>query len=403
MQIGDQLELDITDVAFGGAGVARHVGQVVFIPLVLTGERVEAVITGITARFARGECRRVLVPSSSRVTPPCPHFGVCGGCRYQHADYPLQLQMKRKQVADILQRIGGFAAPPVEAMTASPIAYGYRNKLTLHGPGRPGFQRSGGGSLLPINRCALACEAINRKLNELATTRLKIGEDLIVRGNAAGKVFSYRESTRRPISAARSCASEQAAAMIIEESLAGFSFRVPAQSFFQVNHGVHELLLTRVSRLFEECACPNLVDAYCGVGAFALALAGQAKRVIGIESDPAALTWAIENAARMGVIHGRFRHGRVERLLQPALRESAAEPTCVILDPPRAGCDERVIRVLMRERPRQILYLSCVPPILARDLKKLRSGGYELKRVIPCDMFPQTAHCEVIAELIFPK
>lgn len=397
MRIGDQLELDITDVAFGGDGVARHAGQVVFVPLVLTGERVAAVITGNTARFARAECRQVLAPSSARVTPPCPRFGICGGCRYQQADYPFQLQLKRKQVFDILQRIGGFAEPPVELMTASPLAYGYRNKLTLHGPGRPGFQRAGGGSLLPIDRCALAYQTVNRKLEELAAIRLASGEDLIIRGNAAGQVCTYRETARRSVSAA-----SEPAAQVIEESLAGMSFQVPVRSFFQVNPGVHELMLARVARMFEECACSNLVDAYCGVGVFALALAGRAKRVIGIESDPAAVAWATRNAARLGVTQGEFRPGGVETLLPAALRASAAEPTCVILDPPRAGCADRVIRVLLQERPRQILYLSCVPPILARDLKRFRAGGYELTRVIPFDMFPQTAHVEVLAELIFP-
>ncbi len=409
MQIGDLLELNITDVAFGGDGVARLAqpasgpageaptgGRVVFVPLVLPGERVEGVITGITARFARAECRRVLVPSPARVSPTCPHFGVCGGCRYQHAAQPLQLQMKRKQVVDILQRIGGFEAPPVESMTSAPLSYGYRNKLTLHGPGRPGFHRLDGGSLLPIESCPLACEAINRKLGGLKEMRLKAGDDLTIRSTTAGVVFTYRSRARRR-------SREMPGMDIITETWDGLSCRVPVRSFFQVNHVVHELLLARVARLLGEESTSILVDAYCGAGVFALSLAGQAQSVIGLESDPAAVACAVDNAAALRLTNTIFRRGHVENLLGQALCKSVADRICVILDPPRAGCDVKVIRVLARERPHRIFYLSCVPPVLARDLKILCAGGYELRRIIPFDMFPQTAHVEVLAELSLPR
>jgi 23S rRNA (uracil1939-C5)-methyltransferase len=396
MKIGDMMELEIADVAFGGDGVARHPERVVFVPLVLTGERVEAKLTGITARFARADCRQVLVPSPSRVTPPCPYFGDCGGCRYQHADYPFQLQMKRKQVADILQRIGGIAAPPVESTIPSPVAYGYRNKLTLHGPGRPSFQRSSGGDLLPIESCALAGAAINRKLSELAESELEYDEDLIIRCDADGEVFISRDGAAQT----NGTVPASSGPAIIRETLGGLNFQVPVRSFFQVNPGVHELLLAGVVRTFAEGACVNLVDAYCGVGVFALGLAGGAKNIIGIEYDPAAVSCAVENAKQLGCVQVRFRQGQVETALRPALRECSSAPTCVILDPPRAGCADRIIRLLLEERPRQVLYLSCAPPVLARDLKRLLAGGYELRRVAPFDMFPQTAHVEVLAELV---
>jgi 23S rRNA (uracil1939-C5)-methyltransferase len=369
--------------------------RVVFVPRVLTGERVEAVVTRVTSRFARAECRRILAPSPARVAPACPHYGACGGCCYQQAAYPLQLQLKQKQVADILQRIGGLTAP-VEPVAASPLAYGYRNKLTLHGPGQPAMQRAAGGGLLPVAHCALAGDGINRRLAEVTELRLKPGEDLVIRGNAAGEVFTYRESSRRQ-------SSERAAPAIIEETLAGKKFQVPLRSFFQVNHAVHELLLARLARFGEEEPDLNLVDAYCGAGIFALALAGHAKRVFGIEADPAAAACAAGNAAALGITNARFQRGRVEDRLRPALRESGAERTCAILDPPRAGCDARVLDVLQRERPRRILYLACVPPVLARDLKALCAGGYEVRRIVPFDMFPQTAHVEVLAELSFSR
>ncbi len=409
MQIGDVVELNITDVAFGGDGVARLVqpasasdgeaptgGRVVFVPLVLPGERVAGVITGMTARFARAECRRVLVSSPARVSPTCPHFGVCGGCRYQHASLTLQVQMKHKQVVDILERIGGFKAPPVEPMMSAPPAYGYRNKITLHGPGRPGFHRLGGGDLLPIESCPLACDAINRKLGELTEIRLKAGENLTMRRAASDAVFTYHtRSSHR--------SREKPVTETVMEVWAGLSCRVPVRSFFQVNHAVLELLLARVALLFEEQPTPSLVDAYCGVGVFALSLAGRAQSVIGLESDPAAVACAVQNAAAQGLTHAIFRRGHVENLLGRALRESIADRVCVILDPPRAGCDLKVIRLLAQERPRRIFYLSCVPPVMARDLKILCAGGYELRRVIPFDMFPQTAHVEVLADLSLPR
>lgn len=406
MQPGDQVELEIADVAFGGDGVARlgrsepgpdggagRGGQVVFVPFVLPGERVEAVVTAVTARFARAECRRVLAPSPQRVAPPCPHFGVCGGCRYQHAAWPLQLEMKRKQGVDVLARIGGLVSPPVEAVAFAPPEYGCRNKLTLHGPGRPGFHRLGGG-LLPIGHCPLACEAINGKLGELADIRLEAGEDLTIRCSSAGEVFSFRvcESGR---------SRQPPPTETLAETWGGLTCRIPLHSFAQVNHAVHGLVLERLGRLFAEGPASNLVDAYCGAGVFALSLAGQAERVIGIESDPAAVACAWENAAALGAGQAAFWRGRVEELLARALRETGAEQTAVILDPPRAGCDPLVLRTLARERPRRIFYLSCVPPILARDLKILCAGGYAVKRVLPFDMFPQTAHMEVLAELGF--
>jgi tRNA/tmRNA/rRNA uracil-C5-methylase (TrmA/RlmC/RlmD family) len=397
MTTAKSIELEITDLAYGGDGVGHTDGRACFVPFTLPGERVRAHLTQETKRYARADVVEVLTPSPERIQPPCPHFRACGGCRYQHLDYTAQIRWKQKQVAEILARIGGFRVPPLEPMIPSPRPYGYRNKITLHGPGQPAFLALSDRRPIPIARCPLATEPINAILREqlrrmLAEGDCLVGENLVIRSNQAGEARWFTEC------AGRRTASDGKPGTLNEKVL-NQSYDYPLNSFFQVNPEVLNRILTTAGMRFEAFGCSTLVDAYCGVGVFVLALTRRNKRGIGIEVDGNAIAAAKANAARQEAHHVTFMQGRAEARLERVLRDSPADQTCLILDPPRAGCSAPVLRAIIRHRPRHLLYLSCVPPILARDLKQLAQSGYRLVRVQPFDMFPQTAHIECLAEL----
>lgn len=380
LQPGQRIELDITDIAFGGDGIGRVDGFVVFVPFVVEGERVEAEIVAVKKRYALADLMRVVTPSPRRVEPVCPYYRQCAGCQYQHVEYAHQLELKRKQIRDIFQRIGGIAEPPIEPVVASPRQYGYRNKIVVHGPGSPGFWTVRGRSILPVEQCPISREEVSRKLKE----PLAVDKHLTIRCNFAGKVWTF---------------TGPAPDELIEEVVLGKTLRVPLGSFFQVNLGVIELALQHTRKIFAASGCKILVDAYCGIGLFALLLGDLAQHVYGIEEDTAAIQAANENAALLGIARYDFYAGKSERLLFYTLRQCRLEQTCLILDPPRSGCGKAVLKTLRQQKPRKLIYVSCAPPMLARDVKELLAAGYKLERVTPFDMFPQTAHCEAVAEL----
>lgn len=376
LQPGQRLELDITDIAFGGDGIGRAAGFVVFVPFVIAGERVEVEILDVKRRYATADLVRVITPSPQRVAPRCPYYARCAGCQYQHIEYAEQLALKQKQIRDIFQRIGGIKEPPIESVVASPRHYHYRNKIVVHGPGAPGFWTTRGRSILPVQSCPIAREEVSARL----AGPLAVDKHLTIRSNAAGQVWTFAEPPDE----------------IIEETILGQTLRVPVGSFFQVNREVIELALQHAQQIFAASGCTTLVDAYCGIGLFALFLGG---RIYGIEEDAKAIAVANQNAAALGLPRYDFYPGKTERLLFYTLRQCKLDETCLILDPPRSGCGKPVLKTLRELKPRQIIYISCAPPMLARDVKELLKHGYRLERVTPFDMFPQTAHCEAVAAL----
>jgi tRNA/tmRNA/rRNA uracil-C5-methylase (TrmA/RlmC/RlmD family) len=383
LQPGQRLELDITTVAFGGDGIGRVENFVVFVPFVLTGERVEVEIVEVKRRFATADLVRVITPSPHRVTPSCPYYANCAGCQYQHADYAHQLEMKRAQIRDVFQRIGKIKEPPIEPFVASPKPYHYRNKIVVHGPGKPGFWSLRGRSIIEINRCDIAREEINARL----TGPLAVNKHLTLRCDSAGKVQTFEEP-----------APEGAQ---IEETLLGKTLTVPLGSFFQINSGVIAAALEHARQVFAASGCRVLVDAYCGIGLFALYLGDLAGHVYGMELDYHAIEAANANAKQLGLKNYDFYPGSTDRLLFYTLRQCKLEETCLILDPPRSGCGKAVLKTLAKQHPRKLIYVSCAPPMLARDVKQLVAQGYRLEKVTPFDMFPQTQHCEAVAELTY--
>lgn len=369
--VGDHVLLEITDLAFGGEGVARLGEFVVFVPFALPGERVEAKLTEVRPRFARGMVSRRWTHSPERVAPRCPYFGECGGCQYQHLDYAAQLRWKRKQITDLFQRVGHFELPPVREVIPCPSPYGYRNRILVRSqwnkPARKlnlGFVRSDCGLVCDIEFCAIAEPALNEALRDW-------------RRNPPPK-GGLKTLLRIPPE----------------------DWVVPEHSFFQNNFFVLPALLDAVRSRLGDAATRHLVDAYCGVGFFSLSLASSVESFVGVELDAPAIRAARENQRRRGITHGEFVAGDTDALLPALLARNDPSRTAVLLDPPRVGCRPPTLNVLRDTVPAQILYVSCHPATLARDLKHLCADDrYRLADVQPVDLFPQTQHVECVADL----
>ena|ERR1051326_6166198 len=400
LQPGQRLELAITTVAFGGDGIGRVDNFVVFVPFVIEGERVEVEIVEVKRRYATADLVRVITPSARRADPRCPYYAKCAGCQYQHVEYAHQLELKRSQIRDVFERIGKIASPPIEPVVGSPREYHYRNKIVVHGPGKPGFWTVRGRSIIGIEQCPIAREEVNTKLAEISQQSLE-NVHVTIRANSEREVWQYTETRRQgtDLDETEATAEPPLTHRTITETILGKTLHVPLGSFFQVNREVIELALEHTRRVFASSGCRILVDAYCGVGLFSLMLADLAEHVYGIEEDTKAIQAANDNAQRLALTRYDFYPGKTERLLFYTLRQCRLDETCLILDPPRSGCAPVVLKTLREQKPRKIIYVSCAPPMLARDIKELLKSGYKLERITPFDMFPQTAHCEAVAEL----
>jgi 23S rRNA (uracil1939-C5)-methyltransferase len=343
------VDLRIEDVAFGGKGVAREQGKAVFVPYTIEGELVSAEIVREKKQFAEAELIEVKEMSPHRVTPECPYFGRCGGCAYQHVNYEHQLAIKWRQVRDALQRIGKLKDIPMRPIVPSPRQYAYRNRITVHAQdGVIGFFRRDSRRLLDIEHCPISREEVNRALGELRARPYVRDGHYTLRAGSEPRVF--------------------------------------AQTNDEVANALRDLVVDLVP--------PNqgvLIDAYCGAGFFAKALLGKFERVIGIDWDKFAIDAATENA----IAKETYVAGDVEE----ALRSSAfPSSSAVIVDPPATGLSANVRKAIIELAPATLIYISCNPPTLARDLRELQEK-FTIESVTPLDMFPQTAEIEVAVHL----
>jgi tRNA/tmRNA/rRNA uracil-C5-methylase (TrmA/RlmC/RlmD family) len=362
--------LTIDDIAFGGEGVGRVDDFVVFVPFVALGEVVEVEVTEVKKRFARARLRQVLQASPERVAPACRYFGECGGCQYQHLAYEEQLRVKHKQVSDLFRRVGGFEGATIDPVAPCPQPYGYRNRIMIRSQWDKfkqglnlGYIRADNRLVVDIEECKIAEPALNGQIQHVRRhPPPKGGLKVVLRVAAEG-------------------------------------WEVPRDSFFQTNYHLLPRLVEVIRERLRESGARFLVDVYCGVGFFGLELAGEVERFAGIEVDAAAIQAARRNQGGRGISNGDFMAGRAEDLLPQLLRRFEAGRTAVVLDPPRTGCPPELLGALAEARPAQILYVSCHPATLARDLNVLRASGvFELSRVTPLDMFPQTQHVECVAD-----
>jgi tRNA/tmRNA/rRNA uracil-C5-methylase (TrmA/RlmC/RlmD family) len=360
------VDLKIEDIAFGGKGVGREQGKAIFVPYTIEDELVSAQIVREKKQFAEAELVEVKESSPHRAKPECPYFSRCGGCAYQHIGYEHQLAIKWRQVRSILQRIGKLKDIPLRPIIPSPKQYEYRNRITVHvQDGLIGFFRRDSHRLIDIERCPISCDEVNRALTELRDRNPRDGH------------YTLRTSSSR---------------------------RVFSQTNDEIGDALRDLIVDLVP--------PNqdlLIDAYCGAGFFAKALLTKFERVLGIDWDRFAIAAARENATeketyiagdveeelqKVGAVHPN--RPRVDHVADRRLRSIA--PTTIIVDPPATGLAVNVRRSILDLAPAILIYVSCNPATLARDLKELQEK-FTIHSVTPLDMFPQTAEIEAVAHL----
>jgi 23S rRNA (uracil1939-C5)-methyltransferase len=359
------VDLKIEDIAFGGKGVGREQGKAIFVPYTIEGEIVSAEIVREKKQFAEAELIEVKERSPDRVEPQCPYFGRCGGCAYQHISYEHQLAIKWRQVRDALQRIGKLKDVPMRPIIPSPKQYAYRNRITVHAQdGVIGFFRRDSHQLIDIGHCPISTEEVNRALTELRAQPYVRDGHYTLRASDSARVFS--------------------------------------QTNDEVADALRELVVNLVPSNQE-----LLIDAYCGAGFFAKALLDKFERVIGIDWDRFAIAAAKENATEKET----YNAGDVEMEFASASRNDGfpvvefgagrvgRRPSLtLIVDPPATGLSADVRKAIVKLAPPTLIYVSCNPPTLARDLRDLQEK-FMIESVTPLDMFPQTAEIEVAAHL----
>jgi 23S rRNA (uracil1939-C5)-methyltransferase len=384
--------LKLGDMAFDGGVMAHDNGRTLFVENGIPGETVVAEIDRGRAGVFFGRAVDVLERSPHRVEAPCRYFGECGGCQWQHIDYLRQLELKRDLVVTQLERIGGFADPPVTTTIGAENPWGYRNhvRFTAKPRGEIGFVRRGTHKFLRVDECLIADSWINELLPRLQGKAGGLHQVAIRRGVRTGEVLIQPD-----ISAMAPDVSQGEG--YYHEELLGHRFRISGASFFQTNTPQAERLIELVQDKLAPRAHETLVDAYAGVGTFAVILAPMVRRVMAIEESAAAVADAQVNCAESANVE--YLPGKVEHVL-PTITDKI---DCLILDPPRVGADRGAIAAVLSASPERIAYVSCDPSTLARDLRLLADGSdksrYKLVEATPVDMFPQTYHIECVALL----
>jgi 23S rRNA (uracil1939-C5)-methyltransferase len=449
-QRGQILSVTIDDLAFGGEGVGRADGYVIFVRGGVPGDRLRVRLDQARSRFGRGTIESIETPSPHRIEAPCPYFGRCGGCRLQHVDYQAQLAFKSKQVTDALERLGGLGPVDVRPILGAADTYGYRNKMEF----TVARARNGAGltvglheqerydSVLDVERCLLQSDRMNALLDEarrffaesgLAAWEQDSGEGLLRflmlrEGYRTGESMVNIVTSSPAVSELAPLAAQLVArvprttsvmmnvnpkkasvAIGVEEhllggrdhileSVGGLRFQVSANSFFQTNTAQAERLFSLVIDSAALAGDETVLDLYSGTGAISLQLAGRCRWVYGVEVTQAAVDDAARNAAANGIANCTFLAGEV-RFVLPSLIAQGVSAQVVVADPPRAGFHPKALRALLQMEPARIVYVSCNPATLARDLGELVRGGYRLEWVQPVDMFPHTPHIEAVARL----
>ena len=445
-QQGQLVEVSITDLNDTGEGVGRLEGRVIFVPDTVIGDRVLVRLLRVKSNFATGKLHQLLESSPHRLRPNCIVADKCGGCQWQHIDYNYQQVTKHNLVVQALERIGGFTSPPVAPILTADSPLAYRNKATYPlrrsstGRVQAGYYQKGSHQLINLNQCPIQDSRLNPLLAEIKQDIEELGWSVYDENRHQGRLrhLSLRIGRRtgemlltlistdwkltdleaqaqkwltrypelvgvcinRNPDRTNAIFGDETRCVVgqpyLREEFAGLEFQLRPDTFFQVNTEAAEALLNVIVEQLALDGDEVLVDAYCGIGTFTLPLAQRVRQALGIEVQLASVEQAQLNAQLNGITNVTFQAGAVEKLL-PQL---GIAPDVVLVDPPRKGCDRTVIETLLQTSPKHIVYISCKPATLARDLKLLcQTGGYQLTYIQPADLFPQTPHVECAAFL----
>jgi 23S rRNA (uracil1939-C5)-methyltransferase len=404
-------EVELRSFAYGGEAIGRLPdGRAVFVPFAMPGEKVRLELVEEKRAFARARLLEVLEPAPQRIPARCAHFGLCGGCHYQHLPYPAQLAAKTAILRDQLERIGGLKAPPVQPAVASPQEYRYRNHVQFHltPQGALGYHKPRSNEVFAIQECHLPEPALNtlwpqlafEPLSEIERIALRLGADdelqiILESRDPAAPDLSVEELPVSVVHLSPAGALVLAGSLDIHIAVLGRSFQVSAGSFFQTNTAIAQAMVEHVLALLgqQDGLSPAAValDVYCGVGLFSAFLASHVGRLVGIEAAPSA-------ADDFSVNLDEF--DNVELYEAPAeavLPGLDLRPDLILVDPPREGIQPAALDGLLRLAAPRLVYVSCDPATLGRDARRLSAAGYQLETITLFDQFPQTYHIESIS------
>ncbi len=396
--VNSTVQLEITDLVYPGHGLARLDGLVVFVRGGLPGERVRARISGLRKNHAEAELEDVEKASPHRIAPACPLAERCPGCSYQHLNYHQEIRCKEQQLRELLVRLGGVENPVLYPGIPSPSCLGYRNRITLHAGSSPGSDRPLGyygydnREVFDVPACPLARREINQLLSGLRRdpefrNSLRAGEAVLFRWTEVDGALWRRG--KDPVGGS----------LLTEETVLG-PVLVPPGSFFQVNIPLTNLLLQDLSDVISRLQPAAALDLYCGCGVFALA-AGKAAvpAVLGIDRDREAVEAARKNARNHKLPGLQFEPLSAREGLKFGLAPLKPETTLLILDPPRSGLEKGIVDLIADSPPASLIYISCGPDTLARDVRRLAGAGYRIAQSRVYDMFPRTPHFESLTVL----
>lgn len=448
----DIVKLEITDVTNEGMGVGHSDGLTVFVPFTAKGDIVEALIVKVKSSYAYGKCINIPALSHMRKDAECPAYKRCGGCQLMHIDYEAQAELKRKFVYDALVRLGGQSPDISVSVIPAPSDKGYRNKM-VYPVGKDktgnivcGFYAQRSHSIIPLNGCILGMGEDEKIINSVleymkeynvapydeeahkgSVRRIFIrrgrfsGETMVVVSSKSSALPEEEELVQKLIKADSSVVSvilnintKRTNLVLgdenrtiygkpfISDTLCGCEYEISPNSFFQVNPEQTENLYNKAIEYADISDTDTVMDIYCGIGTISLTAAKKAKKVIGVEIVERAIEDAKKNAVKNGITNTEFYAGSAEEIV-PRLIKTQEKPDIVIIDPPRKGSDELTLNTIISANPKRIVYVSCNPATLARDIKILNSGGYDLKKVTAVDMFPNTVHIEAVALLQYEQ
>jgi 23S rRNA (uracil1939-C5)-methyltransferase len=413
------MEVTIERILPGGLGLAHAEGKTVMVALAAPGDRLRVRIERVKGNVSFALIEEIITPSPDRVEPPCPYFGRCGGCDFQQLTYQAQLDAKVAIIKDCLRRLGGIENIPEIQITPAPNAWHYRSRAQWQYDAvrqRLGYFESGSRHVCDVADCAVLAPELQQSLEVLRACmkngslpedardfRAVVGNEGVSIAPPVRGLDVTPDRGAGPTVREGSVSEPPAFVRDITRTIHGETYRFNAASFFQANA---DLLPQLIDTALGEAKGETSIELYCGVGLFTLPLARRFKHVVAIESDNPAAKFARENLANAGLSNAEVANQDVSRWLEKNVECGAGVAALqspldfLLLDPPRAGAESKVINGILGLRPQRISYVSCDPATLARDLKKLIAGGYALDSLAAFDIFPQTHHVEVVVHLL---